>query len=637
MNKQNHSSSITTLACLVFLSHPVIAQWSHKEGKPIPAVASHLVQPFTKAEWEASHFAEESEFQWFRNAKFGMFIHFGLSTYAKKELSWGICTPKPPDVGKGSVPDKVWQGWTNEFRLEKFDAREWVATARNAGFKYIVAIAKHAEGFHLWNTALSEFRVTNTPFGRDYLRELADACHEEKMPFGIYYCQRDWHHPDYMPVDPAKVTRKGTNWELKPGETSPLGERHRKYVDYQFNVVRELCTNYGKLDIFWWDAAWWGGMFTQEMWDSEKLTRMVRELQPGILQNNRCSVPGDFDTPEQRLGFYQDWRLWESCMCLEDTWSYSGGAPKPLNTILCMLVHNACCDGNLLLSWGPKWNGEFDTAQKQRLLEVGNWLETNGRAIYGTRGGPWKLAAWGGSTRYGRTVWLHITGPNDEILKLPALRGRSVVSAKLLNGGDVMFRQTDDTLAFVVPQKLRTTPDTIVELTCDKTVDGLPAVESGAVSAFDDSVTYGRIISLQATVKASSVQSGDPMTLVAEHPAADFAFATNPELNPWIEFDLGRAVSVTAVGLLGRAGAPPDERDTAGIVRLSLSLDGKVWTEVWKAGGAAPRWDIPVTEFKAGVDVPGRNARYLRLETQSDQPHRLKLRQVEVWGKENSR
>jgi alpha-L-fucosidase len=623
---------IATLAVPALISQSATAQWSHKEGDPIPKVASHLVQPFTKAEWEASHFAEETDLQWFRDAKYGMFIHFGLSTYAKKELSWGICTPKPPDVGKGSVPDKVWQGWKDEFTIGRYDANEWVATAQAAGFRYIVAIAKHSEGFHLWDTAFSNFKVTNTPFGRDYLKELADACHAAKMPFGIYYCQRDWYHPDYMPVDPEKVIRKGTNWKLNPGETSPLGERHRRYIDYQFNVVRELCTKYGKLDIFWWDAAWWGGMFTPEMWDSEKLTRMVRELQPGILQNNRCSVPGDFDTPEQRLGFYQDWRPWESCMCLENTWSYSGGAPKPLNTIITMLVHNACRDGNLLLSWGPKWDGEFDMAQRQRLLEVGEWLRKNGRAIHGTRGGPWKPATWGGSTRRDKTVWLHVTGLKEEILVLPTLRDISIVSARLLDGENIAISQTGDALTIRVPQNHRSSPDTIVELTCDKTVDGLPAVESGSFSAFDDRVTYGDVISLQATVKASSVQTGAPRTLVAENPAADFAFASAPELNPWIEIDLGRDVSVTAVRLLNRKDAEPAE--PAAFPRLSVSLDGKVWSEVWKAGQIAPRWDIPITEFKAGVDVPGRKARYLRIETESDRPHILKLRQVQAWGKD---
>jgi alpha-L-fucosidase len=227
MNKTTRNA-LFLAALLLASTRSVMAQWSHKEGDPKPPAEGFLVQPFTKAEWDASNFAPAKDLQWFRDAKYGMFIHFGLSTHNKVDLSWGTCTPKPPDVGKGSVPDKIWQGWTNEFKLEKFDAKEWVALAKQAGFKYIVAIAKHSEGFHLWDTAFSEFKITNTPFKRDYLKELADACHAAGMPFGIYYGQRDWYHPDYMPVDPAKVTLNIVWWKLKPGETSPMGERHKK-------------------------------------------------------------------------------------------------------------------------------------------------------------------------------------------------------------------------------------------------------------------------------------------------------------------------------------------------------------------------------------------------------------------------
>jgi alpha-L-fucosidase len=606
------------------------AQWSHKEGDPMPHPPGALVQPFTKAEWDASNFAPTKDLQWFRAAKYGMFIHFGLSTHNKADLSWGVCqTRKAPDTGKGPVPDSVWQSWPKEFQFEKFDAKEWVAIAKAAGFKYIVAIAKHHDGFHLWDTAFSEFKVTNTPFKRDYLKELADACQAAGMPFGIYYAQREWYHPNYMPVDPTKVNLNGNHWTLKPGETSPMGERHKKYIEYNNNVCRELCTKYGKVDIFWFDAAWWGGMFTAEMWDSEKLTRSIRELQPGILLNNRASVPGDFDTPEQRLGFYQDWRPWESCMCLTDSWSYSGTPAKPRDQIIRMLVNNACCDGNLLLSWGPHWDGAFDPAEKNRLLEVGEWLKDNGRAIYGTRGGPWKWAEWGGSTRHDKTVWLHVV--NADTLRLPALPGRTVVSAQLLTGTKVEWKQTGSMLTVTVP---KATPVTIVELTFDMSVDDLPAMSGGEVSAFNDPVTYGRIISRQATVKASSVSAGSLQALVAEKPAADFAIHTAEEANPWIEMDLGREVSVTGVRVLNRTSCGQPGIDRAATLRLSVSIDGKTWSEVWKADRGLPQWEIPVTDFVAGAQVPGRKARYLRLEIKPAKPEYLHLRQVEVWGKE---
>jgi alpha-L-fucosidase len=615
------------------------AQWSHKEGDPMPHPPGYLVQPFTKAEWDASNFAPAKSVEWFRAAKFGMFIHFGLSSYKKAELSWGVCqTRKLPDGGNGPIPDAVWQGYAKEFKLEKFNAKEWVAIAQDAGCKYIVAIAKHHEGFHLWDTAFSDFKITNTPFGRDYLKELADACHAAGMPFGVYYSQRDWYHPDYAPVDPAKAIKaSGQPWKPRPGESATFGDQHKKYIEYQFNAVRELCTKYGNLDIFWWDAAWWGGMFTAEMWDAEKLTRMVRELQPGILQNNRCSVPGDFDTPEQRLGFFQDWRPWESCMCLTHTWSYSGTPPKPLVKLLHMIINNACNDGNILLSWGPKWDGQFDAAETARLREVGAWLKTNGVAIYNTRGGPWKTARWGGSTRRGDKAWLHVIGWPVETLRLPAVPGRIVKSARRLNGDPVAFAQTGDALIVTVPKAQQDPTDTIIEFTFDKSVDGLPALATSDMSLFDDAVTYGQIVSRQATVTTSSRHAADPgkpQLLVAETPASDFAFHTTAETNPWVTIDLGRQLSVTGVRILNRAHPDQGVENRAATLRLSVSTDGQTWQEIWKADKVATQWEIPVTDFVAGAHIPGRKARYLRLELKPSRLEILHLRQVEVWGKD---
>jgi len=457
----------TALAILVALSGGGLlthAQWSHKAGDPEPHSPGKLVQPFTQAEWEASNFAPAKSVEWFRDAKYGMFIHFGLSTHDNADLSWATCrTRKAPDTGGGPVADEVWQAYPKDFKIEKFNAKEWVEIAKAGGFKYIVVIAKHHDGFHLWDTAQSDFKVTNTPFGRDYMKELADACKEAGMPFGIYYSQRDWYHPDYKPTDPKS-------------------DQHKKYIDYQFNAVRELLTKYGKVDILWWDAAWWGGMFTANMWDGEKLTRMARELQPDILLNNRASVPGDFDTPEQRLGFFQDWRPWESCICLTHSWSYSGGEPKSRDQLIQMLVANAACDGNLLISWGPQWDGEFAPKEKARLLEVGDWLKQNGRAIYGTRGGPWKWSSWGGSTRRDKTAWLHVV--KGEKLEIPALPGVTVLSAQTLGGEKVDFQQDNKTLKVTVP---KASPVSIIELTFDKPVDGIPAISDGEfLSSFSD-------------------------------------------------------------------------------------------------------------------------------------------------------
>jgi alpha-L-fucosidase len=346
-------------------------------------------------------------------------------------------------------------------------------------------------------------------------------------------------------------------------------------------------------------------MFTAEMWDAEKLTRMARELQPDILLNNRASVPGDFDTPEQRLGFFQDWRPWESCICLTHSWSYSGGEPKSRDQLIQMLVANACCDGNLLLSWGPQWNGEFAPKEKARLLEVGEWLKENGRAIYGTRGGPWKWSSWGGSTRRDKTAWLHVVKGGK--IELPALPGRTVLSAQLLNGQKVDFQQDGKTLTVTVPQA---SPVSIVELTFDQSVDDIPAIpDAAAHSIFHDASTYGKIVSSEAKVKTGST-------------------------SPNVEVDLGREVSVTGVRILNGTKTDQAAIDHAATLHLSISSDGKTWTEVWKSEKILPQWEIPVNDFLAGAEVPGRKARYLRLETKLEKPEPFHLNQVQVYGKE---
>ena len=436
------------------------------DGPQAQGEPNYRLQVFTSREWNASNFASPKDLEWFREARFGTLISFGLSR--GQEISWGYChTRKPPDRGEGPVPDEVWTQWPKEMKLERFNAREWVSIARQAGLNYVVVIAKHHDGFHMWDTAFSDFKITNTPFGRDYLKEVADACHEAHMPFGIYYSQRDWYHPDYAPVDPRS----------KPGESRRPGPSHRKYIDYQFKVVRELCTKYGKVDIFWFDAHYWGGMFRAEDWDSERLTRLVRELQPGILINNRASLPGDFDTPEQIVGKFQNTRPWESAITLSRSWAWSDAPAKSEADVIRTIVGCATGDGNLLLGLGPRPDGSFDPSHIARLKEVGDWLKRYGGSIYGTRGGPFLNGAWGGSTYKGKTVWLHILGWGDGSLKLGPL-AQKITGARVLTGGKATYRQSADGVDVDLAKEQRDPVDTIIEIRLDR-----PVVEGQKLAA----------------------------------------------------------------------------------------------------------------------------------------------------------
>jgi hypothetical protein len=385
--------------------------------------------------------------------------------------------------------------------------------------------------------------------------------------------------------------------------------------------VRELLTHYGRIDIFWWDALWWGGMFNKDMWDAERLTREVRRLQPHIVMNNRASVPGDFDTPEQRLGGFQNWRPFEAAVSLEDTWSYTGSAHKSAGEVISLLVSSAENNGNLLLSIGPHWSGDFDPAEVATLRQVGQWLTRNGASIYGTRGGPWKAHPWGGSTYRGATAYVHAhTIPGEKIaMEMP--KAKRIRSVRLLNcaaigarsDGHLDYGIKDGMLAIKVPAAWQDKLDTIIEIQFyeDLTdvapiayeVDdhGLAGV-GAAPSPFDNELIYGRRVQSGVSVHASS-------------PAA-------------IDIDLDRPRYVTGIDLAANAQGAQ--------LQLDGSIDGKTWTMLWQSPGGeqGSQWDIGVNSFKAGAETPGRLLRLLRIHVQGAEPQALELRRFRIWAKE---
>ncbi len=464
-------------ALVAFGPLPAYAQWSVLESDPRPRNPSHLYQVFSQAGWDAYPRASREGLRWFRNARYGLFIHYGLSCFRAADLSWSRQTHVFPDPGQGTIPDEEYDGFAKQWRMENFDAGQWVEMAQRAGFKYIVVIAKHHDGFHMWDTKYSDHKITNTPFGRDYLKELAAACHRAGMPIGVYYSQRDWHHPDYQPIDraAAEPAERPPHWKLTKGVAARrAGPRHANYIQYMHETVRELMSNYGRMAVLWWDAVWWGGMYEADMWDSAQIEKEVRRLQPHIVINNRASLPGDFDTPEQRIGMFQNQRPWESCISLGPHWAWSPGELKSQAEIVRLLVSTAAGDGNLLLSTGARPDGTFDPQQIERLYEVGSWLERFGKTIYGTRGGPWKPAEWGGATYRHGVVYLHVTHWPGKELELPAF-GQEISAARLLTaGGEVTWSQDDGSVRVSVEESLRDPLDTIVEFTFNNWVD--PAI-----------------------------------------------------------------------------------------------------------------------------------------------------------------
>ena len=424
---------------------------------------------FSSEEWEAYPFAKEEDLRWFKDAKFGLFLHVGIAAMGMVDISWSRSTHKLPDPESwnGGIADVVYDGWAREIAFPAFDAKSWARLARESGFRYVVIITKHHDGFHMWDTAYSDYKITNSPFGRDYLRELVDAFRAEGLKIGLYYSQRDWTHQDYepVPVEDAERITEAPYFKMKDGKDWYLTEKHQRYQRYMYDTVRELMTDYGKIDVLWWDADRCCGMYTAEMWNTGEVEAMVRQLQPHIIINNRGSLPGDFETPEGHTGFFQNTRPWECCMPLGPVWAYSPEPPKSFATILSQLINCAGGSGNYLLSIGCKPDGSIADTDAQRMLEMGQWLSRYGESVYDTAGGIWKPTADYAACCRGNTVYLHILKNGDEVeLSLP-LEKNQLVSFACMTEEAVRIRVAEGRLSVGVRGKTAECVDTIIKLT----------------------------------------------------------------------------------------------------------------------------------------------------------------------------
>ncbi len=450
---------------------------------------------------------KEARMAWWRDAKFGLFIHWGPVSLKGTEIGWSRGGERRGTGGTGTIPVEIYDNLYKQFNPVKFDAEEWVSIAKAAGMNYLVFTSKHHDGFSMFDSKLTEYKITNSPFERDVVAELAKACHEGGIKFGFYYSPPDWHHPDYRT------------------------ENHARYIKFLHGQLRELCSNYGRVDIVWFDGL--GGK--AEDWDSPRLIKMIRELQPHVIINNRAGLPADHDTPEQRVGRFQTDRAWESCITICRQWAWKpNDQMKSLKECIDILVRCVGGDGNLLLNVGPMPTGEIEPRQVARLKEIGAWLEKCGEAIYGTRGGPFRPGTWGASTYNGNKIYVHILAWPDETLTLPPIQ-KNIVGASVLTGGKATVNQTETGIEISVPPGDRKKLDTIVVLELDG-----PAAEIKPAGRTSGSVTAGK----RAT--ASNVyldtNAHGPDKAVDDDPGT--RWATDYGIHEaWLEVDLGKAVT----------------------------------------------------------------------------------------------
>ena len=382
--------------------------------------------------------AREARVAWWREARFGMFIHWGPVSLKGTEISWSRANSNPACPNKGPIPVEVYDNLYKQFNPTKFDAKGWVGLAQSAGMKYMVLTAKHCDGFLLWDSKVDDYNIMHTPFNRDVCAELAKAAHDAGMKLGWYFSPMDWRDPDCRTAKNAEFVKR------MQGE------------------LTELLSNYGKIDILWFD-----GDGRSKPWDQQNTYALVRRLQPDIVINDRLDKLGpwaDFYTPEQRVGGFDDQTPWETCMTLGTQWAWKpNDRIKSLKQCVDILVRCAGGDGNLLLNVGPMPSGEIEPRQVEVLKQMGQWLAKHGASIYGTRGGPWKPDKWGAATHKGNTAFVHVLDPKLDTVRLPAIK-KKIVGSSVLTGGTATVKQTDQAIEISVPQADRREVDTIVVL-----------------------------------------------------------------------------------------------------------------------------------------------------------------------------
>jgi alpha-L-fucosidase len=426
--------------------------------------------------------------RWFNEARFGMFIHWGL--YAIPARGEWVRSVE-------SIPHEDYLTYFNEFSAREYNPKEWARLAKKAGMKYAVLTAKHHDGFCLWDTKLTDFKATNTPAGRDLVKEYLEAFRAEGIKVGLYFSIIDWRHPDYPHF----------NDRQHPMRDNPAyGNENRdfnRYLEFMHGQIRELLTGYGKLDIMWFDFSYTNP--NQEMrgakWKAQELMDMVRSLQPHLITDNRLEgsgehsgtiltakpsdFAGDFACPEQMIpprGIVNELGNpvpWEACVTLNNHWGYCAADHhwKSPEMIIRMLTECVSKNGNLLLNVGPDAKGRIPLASVEILEKVGCWMADNGESIYGCGLADYEKPEWGRFTQNGKKLYAHVMEAQAGGICLSGLAGKIEKMRLLSDGSEIIPAQywnlseyPKDCFFFLNPQSHDNYPlpdpvNTVVEIT----------------------------------------------------------------------------------------------------------------------------------------------------------------------------
>ncbi|CAN5368753.1 alpha-L-fucosidase [soil metagenome] len=397
--------------------------------------------------------------EWFQDAKFGLFIHWGV---------YSVLGDGEWVMNQQRIPIKTYEKLPAFFNPTEFDPAGWVKMAKDAGMTYITITSKHHDGFAMFDSKISDYNIVKkTPYGKDILKMLADECHKQGIKLFFYHSQLDWHHPDYFPRG-----NTGGNWTGREEK----GDMN-KYLDYMDTQLSELLTNYGEVAGIWFDGMW---DKKDADWRLEKTYGLIHKLQPGALvgsNHHRAPYSGeDFQMFEKDLpghnttGFSQEQKIGElpkeTCETINNSWGFDlqDHGNKSKKDLIQYLVKSAGYGANFLLNVGPMPNGKIQPEHTELLKQMGEWMKVNGETIYGTRGGPLSAREWGVMTQKANKIYVHILNWQDETLTIPKL-GKKIVGAKLFSDKSaVKFQESDFGLSLKIPKSAMNDIDTIVEL-----------------------------------------------------------------------------------------------------------------------------------------------------------------------------
>jgi alpha-L-fucosidase len=377
--------------------------------------------------------------RWWHEARFGMFIHWGLYSVLGQH-EWAM-----EDEG---IPVSEYEQLAKEFKPKPYAARAWAQLAKAAGQKYMVMTTKHHEGFCLFETRHTDYCAPKQGPGRDLVKEYVEAARAEGLRVGFYHSLMDWHHPDGARCATDESARK-------------------RFVEYVHGQIRELLTQYGKIDVLWCDVAW---PLDAAGWESERMNKMVFALQPDIIVNNRNELPGDFSTPEQEIVADKSGRAWETCMTLNDSWGFqrADDAWKSPKQVVRNLIECASRGGNYLLNIGPLGDGSIQEESARIFQEVGQWMKRNGDTIYGSDICHPSHSNFASFTRTGNTLFMHVYFWPGETVALGGLQNRVKAARLHASGREIQFAQDGFRVQFTgLPVEAPDRPVTTIAIDCE--------------------------------------------------------------------------------------------------------------------------------------------------------------------------